>query len=196
MSEAAQAIQGPVLILIRGLPGSGKTYLADQLHAALGRERVVMLDPDVIDHTSQAYTEHSRALAAEGVEEKLYPYRFLRSRARQAIADHKIIIWNQPFTLPGGFQRTIENLRAFAAGRDTALPILAVEVDINPAVAKARIAQRKEQGGHGPSDGRFARFVNEYASFAGMGQDQTLTVHGEDDIAKSVAVVMTALQKL
>ena len=186
-------IQGPILILIRGLPGSGKSYLAEELGASLGTEQVVMLDPDATDYESAEYTEHSKTLAAEGIEEKFHPYRFLRSRAHQAISDHKIIIWNQPFTLAGGFERTIESVRGYASEHDIELPILAVEVDIDPKIAKARIEQRKAQGGHGPSDERFARFIDEYVSFAGMGQDRTITVRGEDNVATSVATVLQAM---
>ena len=185
-------IQGPILIFIRGLPGSGKSYLARELYKILGTERVVMLDPDATDYKSKEYTDHSKALIAEGIEEKFHPYRFLRSRAHQAISDHKIIIWNQPFTLAGGFERTIKSVRDYATEHDIELPILAVEIDIDPKIAKARIENRKEQGGHGPSDGRFARFVDEYVSFAGMGQDRTITVHGEDDVATLAQTVIQA----
>jgi thymidylate kinase len=196
ITTQAQNIQGPALILIRGLPGSGKTYLADKLHTVLGAEHIVMLDPDTIGYKDEAYTEHSKSLTAEGIEEKLHPYRFLRSRAHQAISDHKIIIWNQPFTLAGGFERTIQSVRGYAAEHDIQLPILAVEINIDPQIAKARIEQRKEEGGHGPSDKRFARFIDEYISFAGMGQDQTITVRGEDNVAASATAVIQALREL
>jgi predicted kinase len=195
-ARQTQDIQGPILILIRGLPGSGKTYLAEELRTVLGEDRVVMLDPDAVDYTSNAYTEHSKALAEEGIEEKFHPYRFLRSGSHRAISDSKIIIWNQPWTLAGGYERTIESVRSYAAEHNLPLRILTVEVNIDPEVAKARIERRKEQGGHGPSDERFARFIDEYVSYAGMGQDLTVTVRGEDDVAVSTAAVIQALQDI
>lgn len=155
-----------------------------------------MLDPDAIDFDSPAYQEHTKTLTAQGIEGKLHPYRFLRAHAQRAISGHKIILWNQPFSLAGGFQRTIENLRAYAVDRNIRLPILTVEVAIDPIIAQARIADRKEQGGHGPSDERFERFVNEYVSFADMGQDHTITVQGDGDVTVAVAAVLAALRAL
>src|ERR1700733_10930100 len=102
-----QVIDGPVLLIIRGLPGSGKTYLAAALREALGANRVVMLDPDAIDYTSKTYAGHTHALTTAGIEEKFHPYRFLRSKAERGITSQKIVIWNQPFTLPDGLERTL-----------------------------------------------------------------------------------------
>lgn len=190
-----QAIDGPILLIIRGLPGSGKTYLAAALRTALGTDKVVMLDPDAIDYTSKTYAEHTHSLTAEGVGEIFHPYRFLRSKAQRAITSQKIVIWNQPFTLPDGLERTLKNLDGFAAEHGITLPILLVEVEIDLDVAKARVVRRKQHGGHGPSDGRFARFVNEYTSFAGKGYP-TIAVNGGSDVATSASVVMKALEDL
>ena len=70
----------PTLILIRGLPGSGKSYLATALQEALGKDIAITLDPDATDYTSRAYTDLSAALTAEGIEEKFHPYRFCLHR--------------------------------------------------------------------------------------------------------------------
>jgi len=190
-----QAINGPILLIIRGLPGSGKTYLAAALRETLGMNKVVMLDPDAIDYTSKTYAEHARALTAEGIDEIFHPYRFLRSKAQRAITSQKIVIWNQPFTLPDGLERTLKNLDGFATEHGITLPILLVEVEIDLLVAKARIVRRKQHGGHGPSDGRFTRFVSEYTSFAGKGYP-TITVNGDSDVSTSVSLVVKALQGL
>jgi hypothetical protein len=93
-------LQHPLLIIVRGLPGSGKSYLAARLHKAFGEDAVVALDPDTIDLNSQEYRDHSAALTAEGVDAMVHPYRFSLGKALQGITDHKIIIWNQPFTAP------------------------------------------------------------------------------------------------
>ncbi len=185
----------PILVLVRGIPGSGKSYLANTLLESIGADRAVALDPDATDYTSKAYTDLSKSLTAEGVDEKFHPYRFIRGKAHKAISDHKILIWNQPFTNLDGFNKTIINLQAYAAEHNTQLPLLVVEVEIDHALAKERVAKRKREGGHGPSEGTFARFTNDYVSFADQGHT-TVVVNGEDEVAASVTAVMKALETL
>ncbi len=189
----------PILIFIRGMPGSGKSYLAAVLQKSLrelvGVDEVVMLDPDATDYESQEYAEHVKLATAEGVDAKLHAYRFLRAKAYHGIADHKVIIWNQPFTNLEIFHKMIANLQAQAVEHNTSLSILIVEVEIDPTVAKRRVAERKEAGGHGPSDKTLAQRIGDHKSYADEGFE-TVTVHGEDDIAVSVASVLRALQKL
>ncbi|HSX35737.1 MAG TPA: AAA family ATPase [Patescibacteria group bacterium] len=193
--DAAKDADYPILILIRGLPGSGKSYLANALKESIGNDKVVTLDPDATDYSSKEYLDLSKALIAEGVDAKFHPYRFLRSRAYAAITANKIIIWNQGFTNLDGFNKTVINLQAYASDHDTKLPLLVVEVEINPSVAKARVADRAKQGGHDVDEENFARFIGDYATFAGQGYDPVV-VNGEDDVSNSVASVLDALHKL
>lgn len=190
-----QSTSHPTLILIRGVPGSGKSYLAGALQEAIGKDKVVLLDPDSTDYTSKEYTEFSKALTLEGVDPKFHPYRYVRGKAYETIIAHKILIWNQPFTNLDGFNKTVKNLQTYAAEHGTTLPVLVVEVEIHEVRAKDRVTQRMSQGGHGPSDNTFNRFVGDYVSFASEGYS-TVAVQGEDDVAVSVAAVKKALGKL
>ncbi len=185
----------PILIIVRGVPGSGKSYLAAALQESLGKENVVTLDPDSIDQTSKEYSDFSKALTTEGVDTKLHPYRFSRSKAYEAIVAHKIIIWNQPFIDFEGFRKTIDRLQTYAAEHTTQLPALVVEVEVSEAIAKKRVMSRKEQGGHGPAEDIFAYFISQYKSFSEKGYT-TVIVQGEDDVAVSVSAVKNALRKL
>jgi len=185
----------PTLILIRGLPGSGKSYLATALQEALGKDIAITLDPDATDYTSRAYTDLSAALTAEGIEEKFHPYRFLRSQAYEAITRSKVIIWNQGFTNLDGFTKTVVNLQTYATDHDTKLALLVIEVEVNPAIARRRVAIRAAQGGHDVPAEAFARFISDYGTFAGQGY-HPIVVNGEDDVSVSVASVMQALQEL
>ena len=185
----------PTLLLIRGLPGSGKSYLAKALRDTLGADNVVLLDPDSTDYESQAYKDMSAALTAEGVEEKFHPYRFVRAQAYQGITDHKIVIWNQAFTNLDGFNKTVVNLQTYAADHGTTLPLLVVEVEVDHDTAKARVAERAAQGGHDVTEENFARFIGDYRSFADEGFT-TVSVRGDDDVQTSAQAVLTALQNL
>jgi predicted ABC-type ATPase len=183
---------GPILMMIRGVPGSGKSYLAAALKKSLGQDGVVVLDPDAIDQTNEAYLNFSKQLALEGVDEKFHPYRFSRAQAYEAITSGKIIIWNQAFVNLDGFEKTVNNLRTYATEHGVRLPLLVVEVAVNTTTAKSRITERQAQGGHGVPGEAFARFVGDYASFSEKGYD-VVSVNGEDNIAMSVAIVKKAL---
>lgn len=190
-----QELDNPILILIRGIPGSGKSYVAAALRDTLGEDRVLLLDPDATDYKSQEYADMSKSLTADGVEAKFHPYRFLRAKAEKGIVAHKIIIWNQAFTLLGGFQRTVTYLQDYATQQGTHLPLLVVEIDVDEATARQRVAKRAEQGGHDVSEENFARFMQDYRSFSEEGFN-TIAVNGNDDVSTSVAAILKALEQL
>jgi thymidylate kinase len=185
----------PTLIMVRGIPGSGKSYVVAKLQESIGKDNVVILDPDATDHSSKEYTELSSTLTAEGVDAKLHPYRFLRTNAYKAVDAHKIIIWNQAFIDLDGFGKTVNNLSAYALDHGTKLPTLVVEVEINSDIAKQRVAKRAAEGGHDVPEEAFDRFIDRYESFATKGYT-TVTVNGEDDVATSVSSILRALEKL
>jgi len=185
----------PILILVRGLPGSGKSYIAIKLQESIGHDKVVLLDPDATDYESQEYKDHVKSQISEGVEPKLHAYRFLRAKAQAGIAARKIVIWNQPFTNLDIFNKMVANLQGHAAEHEVALPILVVEVEVDESTAKNRVEKRKQTGGHGPSDNTFTRFINDYRSFRNEGYN-TVTAHGQDDVTVSVSSIMDALREL
>jgi adenylate kinase family enzyme len=192
-------VKQPTLILIRGLPGSGKTFIASQLRqdieTSLGMGSVVTLDPDAVDTVSEKYLRAKEQFVAAGIEEKFHPYRFLRAAAERAVENKQVIIWNQPFTLRGGFERTVQHLTDFASKRDIVLPIVIVEVWIDVETAQARIVQRKTEGGHGPSGKALQQFIEDYVSFADMGYP-TVAVRGDSDVTASVELIQSTLAKL
>lgn len=185
----------PSLILIRGLPGSGKSYLTEELVRRLGKESVMVLDPDLIDMQSEEYLRLKQELKNEGVEEKFHPFRFSRARASQGILDGKIIIWSQAFTLLGGFQRLTSYLLDFAKEQGEELPILVVEMSVNPETAKKRIADRTTRGGLDVPPENFERFINDYTSFKSEGFS-TVDGDGDGDVSQTADKVLAELAKL
>lgn len=181
------------LVIVRGVPGSGKSYIATELQKVIGEEKVVLLDPDAIDYDSQTYRSHCREQAKEGVDPALYAYRFLRAQAYRAIEQRKVIVWNQPFTNKEIFHKMIGRLQDHAKEWGTEVDVLIVEVSIDEAVARARVQQRKRDGGHGPSEQTLSKRIEDYDSFAGEGFP-VLAVDGEQEVSKSVAVVIAALR--
>lgn len=185
----------PILILMRGLPGSGKSYIANALHAALGKEKVVMLDPDATDYESAVYKAHTEQLTQEGVDPKLHAYRFLRAQAYDGIEAGKIILWNQPFSNLEIFQKMLDRLQTHANEHKRNLSILIVEVELDPAIARDRVKKRKQAGGHGPSETAFLRFVDGYTSFAHLGF-KTVRVDGGADVQDSVKTILKGMDSL
>ena len=181
----------PTLIMIRGLPGSGKSFVANKLAETLGPEHVVILDPDALDNTSSEYLAFSKKLSAEGVDKVLHPFRWSRKRACDGIVDGKTVIWNQPFTDSGIFGRLVTFIEEYAKEQNVDMQTLLVEVDIDHDTAKQRIAERKADGGHGPSDATFDKRAVDYESLAD--EYRTVSIHGKNDVDQSVKMILEAL---
>ena len=185
----------PILIMIRGIPGSGKSFLAEAIRKKLDSDSVTVVDPDAIDQTSKEYRSFSKQLSTEGLDEAIHPFRWLRKRACDAIAPDHIIIWNQPFTIRGIFDRLIIFLKDHAHNElSLNLQILLVEVDIDIDIAKRRVVDRKKQEGHGPSDATFNRRVQEFESFADG--YHTLIVDGQDNVKHTVDAILSELEQI
>ena len=75
------------------------------------------------------------------------------------------------------------------------MPVLVVEVDIDPAKAKERVANRAEQGGHDVSLEKFERFINDYSSFSEYGY-QSITVNGEENVSANAKIIKQEIEKL
>lgn len=183
-----------IVVLVRGLPGSGKSYVTDKLVATLQKEDIVVLDPDSIDLSSSRYEAHVAAMKEQGIDEVLHQYRFLRGQAYDGIAAGTIVIWNQPFTNLDIFNKMVANFKLQAEAHKVELSVLVVEVELDPGLAHERVKDRKQAGGHGPSEDTFQRFSRDYVSFAPEGYN-VVSVRG-DDVHAAVAAITQALDRL
>jgi predicted ABC-type ATPase len=184
-----------VIVMIRGIPGSGKSLIATEIQKEMGKDQVVILDPDATDYKASAYVDFSAQLREQGVDDKLHPYRFLRAKAYEAIMGRKIIVWNQAFTNNDLLNRTIDNLTRYAADNGVESEAFVVEVAIDLSTAKERVKNREKLGGHGVTDEAFNRFVADYVSFEGYDY-QTVSVQGSDPVSASAARVLLKIQQL
>lgn len=180
------------LIIVRGVPGSGKSYISSALAAALGTDATVVLDPDVIDMNSSEYRAFSADLSAQDVDQKFHPFRYLRQHGYDGILQHKTVIWNQAFNDFDGFEITVKRMQKFAQQHDVSLRVLVVEVEIDKETARSRIAQRAAAGGHDVPSEKLNQFVVNYQSFAGRGYD-TIVVNGAGDSDESLRSIVDKL---
>ncbi len=168
------------LVFIRGIPGSGKSYLAHQLLQTLGNENIVLLDPDALDLNNPGYKKFSEELTAQDLPKAIHPFRWLRLQAVRAAQDGAIIMWNQPFTDEGVFTRLIDFIRTAAHEKSVELDVYIIELNTPPDIAYERIQERIAAGEHGPSKHTFMDRVENFSSF--HEHQNTLQLDGTRDI--------------
>lgn len=183
----------PLLIFVRGIPGSGKSFLSEALTKKIGLKNTVLLDPDAIDEKDPGYISLSKDLTQDGLPKTIHPFRWLRKSACEAISSGKTVIWNQPFTDLGVFSRLILFIEENSA-HNSKLEILIIEVSIDQDTAKERIQSRIAKGGHGPSDSTFQKRVNGYETFSDS--YQTIEINGNDTVELSVDKVLQKIDAL
>ena len=180
----------PILIIIRGLPGSGKTSIAKGLKDRLKNKHCVRLDPDSIDYKGEVYKNFIEKLrkTEPQLDAKFFPYRFLRTRAIEALGRREIVIWEQPWSSLKGLKITLEKLSKIFPSLST----LIVEVEITPEEARKRIKKRVELGGHGPDDKTFKKFVEKF-DYAKIGY-RRVVLKGHDKVNNNVDLILKALE--
>jgi predicted ABC-type ATPase len=184
-------LAGPILLFIRGIPGSGKSYLASAMTEKIGAENTIVLDPDMLDIENQNYIDFSNNLTSEGLDSSIHPFRWLRKQACDGISNNKIVLWNQPFTKKGIFERLIKYIEENSDNNNEGLKVFLIEIEVDPEIAKKRVLERKNNGGHGPSENVFAYHVEHHESYAN--DFNTIKINGTDDIQQSVEHIVKRL---
>jgi len=171
IEERKLAFLKPHLLIIRGVPGSGKTSLAKEIQKRLGLESSVVIDPDEIDKQSPNYRSFIEDLKSNSpdIDESIYPYRFLLSRAKKAIELGTTVVWDQPFTVLDGLKYTTGTLTAHAKDLGISLSVIIVELQIPKEEAIKRINKRESEGGHGLTVDQINFFFEKYSTAEGFG---------------------------
>lgn len=180
------------VVFVRGVPGSGKSYITSRFVATLIDGSYVSLDPDAIERRVAEYQDFSRQLTEQGVDKKFHDYRYLRQQAYDAISAQQTVVWNQPFIDFKSFELTVTRLSEYASEVGRSLRIIIVEVEVDDATARARVASRKSEGGHGPDEQTMDRFLSQYRSFTSEGY-QIVSVRGDGDTEQAVATMRGAI---
>jgi adenylate kinase family enzyme len=136
-----QENQNPLLILIRGLPGTGKSTVAHDIEAIL-KDKIVILDPDTIDTESKDFLDFSDNLRGK-VDEKIFPYRYLLNKGYKALEENKIVIWGQAWTKLWGIKSALKSLRE----KSPNLKPFVIEIELPLNIAQERINHRVNKGG-------------------------------------------------
>lgn len=158
-------LNSPVTLIIRGIPGSGKSMLAKRIASYIpDSSQVLTLDPDAINYESAEYIDFTENLSQKNpdLDASFYPYRYLVHTAKSAIGNDKIILWNQPFGSGKKLALVLKRLTGFYQEYQKEPNILIIEVEIDHNTAWERVTARKAIGGHGPSSEKFTNMVATY----------------------------------
>lgn len=181
----------PKLVIVRGLPGSGKTFLSHKLKDVIQRESTSVLDPDEINRETYEYVEFTARLRSDNamLDPKFFPFRYLIEMASNSLNQGGIVIWNQPFSDLEGLAITFERL-----GRNVDRPfeILIIDLEISPELARKRIEERIKNGGHGPDRKKFDDFVAGFQRADCMGHNH-MVVESEAILERDVENILKKL---
>ncbi len=176
-------MQKSLLVVIRGLPGSGKSTIMD--HCIKKLDSAVRLDPDKINLESDDFVSfcQGRHLSVS-LEKRMY--RFLLYQACSSLQNKQVVIWEQPWRQFRLFLLTLENIAIIAyniASPDFSnLPfsVKVVEFVIDQNIAQQRVSRRFEEGKHCLTPAQFSQFLDSLEPFDPL--FPTLTVDGTEDI--------------
>ncbi len=180
------------LVLVRGLPGAGKTTLSRLIASKTNGEGCMRLNPDEIEKENQEYLSLKSRLRKEGVDEDLCPYRYLKKKALEGLRNGITVVWDQPWSSSDGVRYTLGFLKSRT---ESDLEIHIIDVDLEPEIAWERVDERIEEGGHGPDKEHFDRLVEDFERGEVFGENyHVISGAGwiEEDIEKIIKDIVSA----
>lgn len=145
-----------IILLIRGMPGSGKTKIALHIKKFFSDDCVV-LDPDTLDKNDPDFNALRTELQGT-ISEDVIPYRYLLKKANEAVGRGKVVIWPQAWTKLWGIKSALRSLTE----KNPELKRIVVEIELPIEIIKKRIAERVKTGGRGLDQRSLADFLEAF----------------------------------
>src|SRR3990167_8779751 len=160
-----------LLMIIRGLPGSGKSTLVDGLLRLTDLSGARRLNPDFVQVNSTEFVEFCLVRPKDLPLKKLI-YRFLLYSACEELAAGCQVIWEQPWRKLELLQLTLENInvRGYHLPETASYPftIAIVETRLSENEARRRVVSRYKAGQHRLTSEDFTAFGQALDSFDGL----------------------------
>ncbi len=179
----------PAMVIVGGLTGTGKSWLARPLAEALAAEYV---NADEVRKRMAGIAPGEHVFA--GQDEGLYGeemnravYAAMRERARQTLGEGRSVV------LDGTFRRQEERAAASEAAREAGAAFLAVECHAAPDVVRARLERRAAEGSDPWSDGRWEVYLGQAASARPWTGEGSVRIETSSDRLALLDAVLVAL---
>lgn len=161
---ARKSLPRPLLVLVGGLMGTGKSYLGSQL---AGRWDMEYISSDVtrkqlagLRPTEHRYDPYGQGLYSPQMSRLTYEAMFREAR--------RLLSAGRSVVLDATFSRRQGRLEALSMGRELGVEVWAVECVAPDEVVRARLVRRTETGEETASDGRAEMFDAQKASWEPM----------------------------
>ncbi|MBN1375530.1 MAG: AAA family ATPase [Dehalococcoidia bacterium] len=184
------ASKRPLLVIVTGLIGTGKTTMAHQLERGLG---ITVLSSDVIRKqmaeiplTERRYDSYNGGLYSAEFTQKTYTELF--RQGQDLLAQGKSVI------LDASFKKRDDRLAAARLARDCGADFLAVECVADEAVVRQRLDERQQQGA--VSDGRWEIFADIKKEFDPVNEFPEKNVIIFDTVNPSSNTIASVLEKV
>jgi adenylate kinase family enzyme len=187
-----------LLIIIRGLPSSGKSTLTDGLLKLIHLSRAKRLNPDFVEVNSPEFVKFCSTRPKDLPLKKLI-YRFLLYSACKELSTGGLVIWEQPWRKLELFRLTLENINVrgynLPETADYPFTIVIVEISLSEDEARRRVASRYHAGQHRLTAKDFVAFEQAFDSFEELNLEK-LVVDGTLPLTKQVDLVVDFLREV
>jgi len=188
---AASLFRRPRLVVMMGLPGTGKTYLAQKLAARI--DALHLMTDSIrkqlfgIPIDARRFAGYGKGLYAPGVSRKTY--REMYRRARAYLAKGQVVLVDATF-----LQEDFRN-EARALARRAGVPVLFVHADCPERTVASRMKRRLRQGGFSDADLAVYRGMRRRFSPPRTGPD-LVRVDTRQPVGRSLAKIERALRRI